>query len=61
MRFFRVEAVNNGADVSRADVNIPKDIVRERGSGGGNFTVIFKNRTITGKKFVKASGFFLKI
>ena len=61
MRFFGVETVNDGANVSKADVNIPKNIIRERGGGGGDFAVIFKSRAISGKKFVKASGFFLKV
>ena len=61
MGFFGVETVNDGANVSKADVDVPKDIIRKGGGCGGDFTVIFKNRAIPGKKFVKASGFFLKI
>ena len=61
MRFFGVEAFNDGTNVSKADVNITKIIICEGGGGGRDFAVIFKSRAIPGKKFVKASGFFLKV
>ena len=61
MRFFGVKIFNDGTNVSNTDINVPKNIICKRGGGGGDFTVIFKNRAIAGKKFVEANGFFLKV
>ena len=61
MRFFGVEIFNDGTNVSNTDINVPKDIIRKRGGGGGDFAVSFKNRAIASKKFIEANGFFLEV
>ena len=61
MRLFRVEFVNDVLNVGNADFNTSKNVTCARGGDGRDSAVILKNFAITGEKFVKTDGLFLKV
>ena len=60
MGFFGVETVNDGANVSKADVDVPKDIIRKGGDVGGISLSFSKVVQYPAKSLLKRAAFSLK-